>query len=214
MTVTYPLPRLPRLLLSTGLIISGVVLVLSLLDGFGAGTHYSLPAAAFLTLIHHVTYFVLSLRKHGPPILPTPKHRQSVYPPAASRSSGAVGTLAEAPDIPILSSSGEETTPRHLETPTPSYPSSSHPLITSETPSYPPYLTHAATPTLACLLALLWSGVFWIPFARVLERHTALRITEGILSIVQAGLLWSFFGICLLQRRLMLKRRDFIRMVN
>ena len=214
MPVTYPLPRWPRLLLSAGLIISSAVLILSILNGFGAGTRYSSLAAASLTLIHHVTYFILSLRKHGPPILPTPKRRQSVYPPAAPRSSGVAGTLAEALDIPIVSSTGEERTSRHLETPTPSNLSNSHPLITSETPSYPPYLTHAATPTLACLLALLWSGLFWIPFTRMLETQAALRITEGILSIVQTGLLWSFFGICLRQRQLMLRRRDFIRMVN
>lgn len=214
MTVTYPLPRWPRLLLSAGLIISGAVLVLSLLDGFGAGARYSSLVTVSLTLFHHVTYFILGLRKHGPPILPTPKHRQSVYRPTAPRSSSVMGTLAEAADIPNVSSTGEETTSRHLATPTPSNPSGSHPLITSEIPSYPPYLTHAATPTLACLLALLWSGVFWIPLARKMERHIALKIAEGTLSIVQAALLWSFFGICLRQRQLMLRRRDFIRMVN
>ena len=214
MPVTFPLPRWPRLLLSAGLIISSAVLVLSILNGFGAGTRYSSLAVASLTLIHHITYFILSLRKHGPPVLPTPNRRQSVYPPAASRNSSAVGTLAEAPDIPIVSSAGEEMTSRHLETPTPSNLSSSHPLITSETPSYPPYLTHAATPILTFLLALVWNSVSWIPFTGVPGTHAALRITEGILSIIQTGLLWSFFGICMQQRRLMLKRRDFIRMAN
>jgi len=208
MTVTYPLPRWPRLLLSAGLIISSAVLVLGLLDGFNV---YASLAPVSLTLIHHVTYFILSFRKHGPPILPTPKHRQSVYRSATPRGLDAEEATSEAPDIPIVSSTGEETTPRHLATPTPSNPSSSRPLITSETPSYPPYLTHAATPTLTCLLALSWCGTFWIPIL-LWETNPALRITEGILSIVQAGLLWLFFGICLRQRRLMLKRRDFIRM--
>jgi hypothetical protein len=209
MTVTYPLPRWPRLLLSGGLIISGAVLVLSLLDEFGAGSLFLSLIAASLTLIHHVTYFTLSFRKHGPPILPTPKNRQSVY--RSRRSLNAEEALAEAPDMPILSSTGEEATPRHLVTPTPSNTSSTRPL---ETLSYPPYLTHAATPTLACLLAVLWTSIFCLPFVLLVETHPALRIAEGALSVVQAGLLWAFFGTCLRQRRLMLKRRDFIRMVN
>jgi hypothetical protein len=210
MTITYPLPRWPRLLLSAGVVVSGAVLVLSLLSGFDTGLPYISLAAVLLTLIHHVTYFLLSFRKHGPPNLPTPKNRQSVYRSATPRRSDAVDIPAEAPETPIDAS----TTPRHLATPTPSNTSSTRPLITSANLAYPPYLTHAATPTLACLLALLWIGSCWIPLLPALETHVALQITEGLLSIIQAGLLWTFFGICLRQRQFMLKRRDFIRMVN
>jgi hypothetical protein len=173
-----------------------------------------LPVAASLTFIHHVTYFILSFRKHGPPILPTPKHRQSVYRSAPLRSVKVADALVETSETPIASSTGEETTFRHLATPTPSNASSTRPLIASETLVYPPYLTHAATPTLACLLALLWSGSCWIPLMLAGVTHAPSRIAEGILSIIQAGLMWTFFGICLRQRRAMLKRRDFIRMVN
>jgi len=214
MTITYPLPDWPRLLLTAGLVISGTVLVSSLLDGFGVGSLYISLAAAALTLIHHLTYFILSFRRHGPPSLPTPKHRQSVYRSAAPRDSNAVEALTGAPETPIVSSAGEETTPRHLATPPPSSISGTRPLITSGAPSYPPYLTHAAPPTITCLLALLWNGSCWIPFVFVGQAHPALRVVEGVLSMVQAGLLWAFFGICLRQRRLMLQRRDFIRMVN
>jgi len=215
MTITYPLPRWPRLLLAAGLVCSGAILVLSLLDGFGAGSIYLSLAAVSLTLIHHVTYFILSFRRHGPPVLPTPKLRQSVYR-SAPRSSDAVEAPDEAPEGPIAFSTGEGMTPRHLATPTPPNPSSTRPLITSEVISYPPYLTHAATPTLACLLALLWCGILWIPLIFSLDKGKSfvLRITEGVLSIVQAGLVWAFFGICVRQRKMMLKRRDFIRMVN
>lgn len=218
MTITYPLPRWPRLVLSAGLVISGAILILSLLDRFGGGSVYFLLPEAALTLVHHVTYFILSLRKHGPPVLPTPKHRQSVYRSAAPISLDAVEPLAEAPEMPTVPSTGDETGPRHLATPTPSNNSGTRPLISSATLSYPPYLTHAATPTIACLLALLWSSIFWMPFLLVssltLKTNRALVITEGTLCIIQAGLLWAFFGICVRQRQLMLKRRDFIRMVN
>lgn len=214
MAITYPLPPWPRFLLSAGLGISNILLVLNLFDKLGAGSIYILLPAIALTLIHHVTYFILSLRKHGPALLPTPRQRQSVYrSPTTQRNSDAVEDPEAALGMSTVST-GEETTHRHLATPTPSNASNTRPLITSATLSYPPYLTHAATPTLACLLALLWIGVAWIPFFVALEGRLALRLTEGVLCIILSGLLWAFFGICVRQRQSMLKRQDFIRMAN
>jgi hypothetical protein len=212
---TEALPPLIRRLLAASLFVSTTAFVVTIVhigvfkflkQPIGAYSLVIVPISWFLTVIHHVTLFLLSKRRPGPPPIPTSptnviqnNSRSSVYRPASPHT------------VPFMDNN--QTLEEHHDS--------------LRTNTYPLYAVSTLNCVASFLLALLWSGGVWstidtaIGLAKGryrLNEHpgaeVALSVLECMFGYVQIVLMWVLFSRFMNNRypRLERPRKEFIRM--
>lgn len=184
--VPRPLPRKINHLLLVSVLLSTAAFIIGLTRFGGVDSLWTVPAAWFFTIIHHITIYVLSRRHQGPPPLPNPDEtmapvtiknnsRTSVYHPAAKSASVTAFSASS------MEQERERQRNYSAETLRDSRDTTASPVlasfasrdagVTGATPrngagymtKYPPFTLTITNCIVTCILAVIWTAAAIVP---------------------------------------------------
>jgi hypothetical protein len=208
-----PLPRSINRLLLVSAVLSTTAFILSMTHSLGSDSIWTVPGAWILTIAHHITVYVLSRRRSGPPPLPDPDEpspiknssRASVYHPASKSSSVTVFSSTAETEDPSLEESERRTVA----------PVSRDNVTGSASPKYPSFTLTGVNCIATCLLAMLWTigAVLPVPtYSR--EESAAIYFVRNFFPIPEAGVMWAIFVLFIRARNRRMREGEFVRMDN
>jgi hypothetical protein len=186
---------------------------------FGSDSIWVVPGAWVLTIAHHITVFMLSRRRAGPPPLPNPDEtspiknssRASVYHPASKSSSVTVFASSADADSEELSTSLEvDESDRRTVKAAPGPVSGGN-----ANPKYPSFTLTGVNCTATCVLAVLWTIGAVLPVRTHLhEESAAIYFIRNSFPIPEAGVMWALFALFIRARQRRMREGEFVRMNN
>jgi len=208
-----PLPRSINRLLLASVLLSTTAFILSMTHSLGSDSLWTVPGAWFLTIAHHITVYVLSRRRSGPPPLPHPDEtspiknssRASVYHPASKSSS-----------ITVFSSTAETEDPSLEESERRTVVAVSRGNVTGNAnPKYPSFTLTGVNCIATGFLAVLWTAGAVLPVRIYLqEESAAIYFIRNFFPIPEAGVMWALFALFIRARKRRMREGEFVRMHN
>jgi hypothetical protein len=205
-----PLPRSINRLLLASAVLSTTAFVLSMTHSLGSDSIWTVPGAWVLTIAHHITVYVLSRRRSGPPPLPHPDEtspiknssRASVYHPASKSST-----------VTVFSSTAETEHEEHERRTV--APVSGGNVTANTSPKYPSFTLTGLNCVATCFLAVLWTVGAALPVRVYLrEESAAIYFIRNFFPIPEAGVMWALFALFIRARNRRMRQGEFVRMDN